>query len=84
LSWKFWHKWDVLFIRYLSSIHYLNPSRSQIALFVEQGYTICDRGHYKRFPDEFKPKFIIANRFEINDLEKDLLGRGGMGVVPRR
>ena len=28
-------------------------------------------------------KFIIANRFEINDLEKDLLGRGGMGMVYR-
>jgi predicted ATPase/serine/threonine protein kinase/Tfp pilus assembly protein PilF len=28
-------------------------------------------------------KFIIANRFEIQDLEKDLLGRGGMGVVYR-
>lgn len=28
-------------------------------------------------------KFIIANRFEINDLEKDMLGRGGMGIVYR-
>ena len=28
-------------------------------------------------------KFIIANRFEICDLEKDLLGRGGMGMVYR-
>lgn len=28
-------------------------------------------------------KFIIANRFEINNLEKDFLGRGGMGVVYR-
>ena len=26
---------------------------------------------------------MIANRFEINDLEKDLLGRGGMGEVYR-
>jgi len=26
---------------------------------------------------------IIADRFEISDLEKDLLGRGGMGDVYR-
>jgi serine/threonine protein kinase len=26
---------------------------------------------------------LIANRFEINDLEKDLLGRGSMGDVYR-
>src|SRR5512137_2631927 len=26
---------------------------------------------------------LIANRFEINDSEKDLLGRGGMGEVYR-
>jgi len=26
---------------------------------------------------------LIANRFEINDLEQDLLGRGGMGAVYR-
>ena len=26
---------------------------------------------------------LIANRFEIKDLEKDLLGRGGMGDVYR-
>jgi hypothetical protein len=27
------------------------------------------------------PGKIIANRFEINDPEKDLLGRGGRGEV---
>jgi serine/threonine protein kinase len=26
---------------------------------------------------------LIANRFEVNNLEKDLLGRGGMGEVYR-
>ena len=29
------------------------------------------------------PSQLIANRFKIGDLEKDLLGRGGMGAVYR-